>query len=349
MFMHPIRASSVPPHEADRRYTRFRLLATVMMLASTTPPAPAATNPDWAVYAHPQRLVDVGGRRLNLYCLGEGAPTVILESGLGSDVSSWRYVHSTLAKTTRVCAYDRAGYGFSDIGPEPRTAAAVTSDLAAMLHSAKIPPPYVLVGQSLGGLYVRLFADIHFSDVTGLVLLDPSFEHQVQVYTAATPTFVAANKSQHEQLNHCVAVLTSGRPAAGTADYEQCVADPGSQDLPPQVVAVLTPTAGNYRMAVSELEGLEGATSDQVEQAQRSYEDMPLIVLTADVPPNADRDELVRRKLWLAAHDRIAHLSTRGENRIVQGADHHIHWSRPEAVIAAVDEIVGAARAKARP
>lgn len=76
MFMHLIRAGSVPPHKPDRRYSRFfRILATVMMLASTTPPAPAATDPDWAIYAHPQRLVDVGGRRLNVYCLGEGAPT----------------------------------------------------------------------------------------------------------------------------------------------------------------------------------------------------------------------------------------------------------------------------------
>jgi pimeloyl-ACP methyl ester carboxylesterase len=319
-----------------------------MVLASTIPPAAAATDSDWAVYAHPQRLVDVGGRRLNLYCLGKGAPTVILESGLGSDVTTWRYVHSKLAKTTRVCAYDRAGYGFSDIGPEPRTAASVTSDLVAMLHAAKIPPPYVLVGQSLGGLYVRFFADTHFSDVTGLVFLDPSFEHQVQVYTAATPSFAAANKRQHEQLNHCVAVLTSGRPAAGTADYEQCVVDSGSQDLPPQVVAALAPNAGTYRMAISELEGLEGASSEEVEQAERSYGEMPLLVLTADVPPNADADELARRKLWVAAHDRIAHLSTRGENRIVPGADHHIHWSRPEAVIAAVEEIVAAARAKTK-
>jgi hypothetical protein len=134
MLMHLIRAGSVPPHEPGRRCSHFfGLLATVMMLASPTPPAPAATNPDWAVYAHPQRLVDVDGRRLNLFCLGEGAPTVVLESGLGSDVSTWRYVHSTLAKTTRVCAYDRAGYGFSDVGPEPRTAGAAASDLAALL------------------------------------------------------------------------------------------------------------------------------------------------------------------------------------------------------------------------
>lgn len=154
-------------------------MAAALTLATThAAQGPSNPNPSLEAYGRPQQLVDIGGRRLNRYCLGHGSPTVILVGGLGASTFTWRKVHADLARTTRVCAYDRAGYGFSDPGPLPRDTRHLADDLAALIRAAPLRPPYVLVGASLGGMIVRLFADSHLRDVVRMVLLDPQIEHQ---------------------------------------------------------------------------------------------------------------------------------------------------------------------------
>src|SRR3954468_10241000 len=104
-------------------------------------------------YLKPQRLIDVGGgRRLNLYCMGSGSPTVVFDSGLGEGMVAWALVQPQVALHTRACAYDRAGLGFSDPSPEMRTSAFVVQDLRTLLKKARIKPSYVLVGHSFGGM-----------------------------------------------------------------------------------------------------------------------------------------------------------------------------------------------------
>src|SRR4028118_1191736 len=101
-------------------------------------------------------LVDVGGYRLAVHCIGEGSPTVVLETGLGAPSEYWEPVQQQIARLTRVCLFDRAGRGKSDPVPTPRTCADMVADLRALLRNARIPAPYVLVGNSLGGLTARL-------------------------------------------------------------------------------------------------------------------------------------------------------------------------------------------------
>src|SRR5580698_2694536 len=153
-------------------------LAGISLVLCFGPAIVSAGQPDPSlnVYGRPQQLVDIGGRRLNLYCLGQGIPTVILDGGLGRSTVVWRKVHAELAKTTRVCAYDRSGYGFSDPGPLPRDTRHLADDLAALTRAARLRPPYVLVGASLGGMIVRLYADTHLREVGGMVLVDPETE-----------------------------------------------------------------------------------------------------------------------------------------------------------------------------
>src|SRR3954454_13473056 len=139
-------------------------LAIAQMLAfalSTTSAAAEPTREDsLAIYARPATLVDVGdGRKLNLRCSGEGAPVVMLESGATADSMAWHKVQPSIAKGTRVCAYDRAGFGFSDDGPLPRDLDADAKDLHALIHAAKIATPVVLVGHSLGTNIVRRYAE----------------------------------------------------------------------------------------------------------------------------------------------------------------------------------------------
>src|SRR6476659_927956 len=112
---------------------------------------------DAQAYPAPGRLVDVGGYRLHLQCVGSGSPTVVLESGLGGMSLDWSLVQAEIGQTTQVCAYDRAGMGWSEPGPQPRTPARIADDLHTLLTNAGIPGPYVLVGHSVGGKNVRMF------------------------------------------------------------------------------------------------------------------------------------------------------------------------------------------------
>ncbi len=139
-------------------------------------------------YIHPQRLVDVGGHKLNLYCTGHGSPSVILDAGGGQTMLTWSKVQPAIAKFTRVCSFDRASMGFSGDGPLPRDANAIVTDLHTLLQRANIAPPYVLVGHSDGGLYALLYADRYLPDVAGMVLVDPSFPKQTEALHAASPS-----------------------------------------------------------------------------------------------------------------------------------------------------------------
>jgi len=133
-------------------------------------------------------LVEIGGgRRLYMQCVGSGSPTVVLESGFGVDTHSWRDVQGQLGRTTRTCAYDRAGIGNSIRRPGVHDAGDDVDDLEGLLDGADLAPPYVLVGQSYGGLLVRLFAQSHRDDIAGIVLVDAMGRHQKRRELALWP------------------------------------------------------------------------------------------------------------------------------------------------------------------
>ncbi|HSL31516.1 MAG TPA: alpha/beta hydrolase [Anaerolineales bacterium] len=140
-----------------------------------------ATAMDRRALPAPGQRIDVGGYSLHLYCTGQnmgGRPTVILETGLGATSSSWGWIQPEIAKTTRVCAYDRAGMGWSDPSPAPRDAQNIATDLHTLLQNAQIPGPYVLAGWSYGGMYIRQYAAQYPDEVVGMVLLDSSSPEQ---------------------------------------------------------------------------------------------------------------------------------------------------------------------------
>jgi len=143
--------------------------------------AAAADNP----LEHPARLVKLpDGRRINLRCAGHGSPTVVFDGGYLANSGAWFKVQPQVATLTRACSYDRAGSGFSDPGPLPRDGQAVARDLDQTLRAAGVGGPYILVGHSAGALYARLFADLRPKDVVGMVLVDPTVEHQDQRFDA---------------------------------------------------------------------------------------------------------------------------------------------------------------------
>ena len=141
------------------------------------------------VAAQSTRLVDVDGRRLEVSVAGSGKPVVVLEAGLGQHRGHWLAIQDSLTTLTTVIAYSRAGYGASDPSPEPRTPLQIVSELRALLRVLEQDGPYVLVGHSLGGIYVRVFASQHPEEVAGLVLVDPTHERLDLEHSVLSPTY----------------------------------------------------------------------------------------------------------------------------------------------------------------
>ena len=150
----------------------------VLALVAGTSYQDLANRRDLNTHPAPGQLVDIGGHRLHLWCTGEGSPVVVLEAGAGGSSLQWNRVQPEVARTTRVCAYDRGGLGWSDLGPTPRSAARIIDELHILLATAGVSGPYILTGHSAGGLYMRLYASTYPTDVAGMVLVEAAHEDQ---------------------------------------------------------------------------------------------------------------------------------------------------------------------------
>jgi len=322
--------------------------------------APPAAPDSWLDqhYAASQTLVKIGRRRrLNLLIAGEGDPTVVFAPGLNGTTLHWARVQPAVALHNRTVAFDKAGIGFSDPGRLPRTASAVVGDLRAALKAAGIAPPYVLVGHSLGGLQMRLFAFRHPHEVAGMVMVDSASEHQYRRFADALgdsgdgPVLIA-ELGAYARLAR---LARTGGLAPGTPDYQRAVGPPSPlRTAAMQAAHVAQRTSAAYWRALrSEAAARYGpggrsASSDEVAAARRPLGDMPLIVLTAANSPQPRPGKSApaaetRRQLWRAMHDEIAALSMRGERRTVD-AGHAIQLQKPDVVIAAVAEVIAMAR-----
>jgi pimeloyl-ACP methyl ester carboxylesterase len=280
---------------------------------------------------------------LNLYCSGEGSPTVILEGGY-----SWITVQPEIAKFTRACWYDRAGHGWSDPGPYPRTSAAIAGDLHELLRVAAIPPPYVLVGASFGGFPVRVFAGKYKDEVAGVVLVDAAHEDEheppsMQASTSRLPKTVrSALCTVLPTMGQIGLVrLMSGSPAHRDPPQgmsaEQAKYSDFLSDLPKASV-----TSGN--------ESCNWETSANEARTAGGLGDRPLIVLTAGkafIPddPAAAREAAAFHEVWVhELQPKLVRLSTRGRQIIVENSGHGIQFEAPDAVIGAIREIVAEIR-----
>lgn len=205
----------------------MRLIATPIVLALLVG-EPVSARQGAAVG---DALVDIGGRRLHVSCTGTGSPTVILEAGLGDSSTTWKAVQPAVAAVTRVCAYDRAGRGTSDPDPRPefRTSRAPVEDLDRLLRAAPISGPYVLVGHSLGGAYIRLYASRFPQDVAGMVLVDASHEDQVARFKAAGVPAPVPPAGQNSERTDMAASLDEVGQAQWRADIPLVVVSHGGR------------------------------------------------------------------------------------------------------------------------
>lgn len=295
------------------------------------------------------------GRRIHLVCMGKGSPAVILTSGLGDWSGAWARVQPAVAKTTRVCAWDRAGFGFSDASPHRQTVEATSADLEAALGAAGIGPPWILVGHSLGGFESLLIADRRRDSVAGMVLVDPSVPDQIARLRRIAPALAAVDEAQIEpvveRLRQCAGEVRQNLPR------EPGIPDP-CKGYPfafgPGIRAALAERDGDparFDTRIS-LFSETGEDARLVINPRRNYGDMPLIVLSATqvlpLPPGSSRQAIAELPVFLAdfsaAHDELAALSSRGVNARVPGSSHAIHQLKPQAVIDAIDAVVAQAR-----
>jgi pimeloyl-ACP methyl ester carboxylesterase len=317
-----------------RRGYAARASFAVILAAAMAAAAPTRAGPD--PYAQPGRLVRLAdGRALNLVCSGRGSPTVILESGFGAGAFAWGQVQPVVARKTRVCSYDRAGYGFSDPGPLPRDGAAIARDLDGALRRAGERGPFVIVGHSAGGLYARLFAARRHSEAAGLVLVDTSVPFQDRRLAAAFGAGAGGLEGVRRHPAACLKAAESGSQAA--LEVEGC--------LPKQTARARAAAArpGGWRTQVSELDTLFTTTSEQVNRTRPVLKDVPPIGLPASATGVAAGQEDPGAMVWQSLHREIAAGALDGQQRIVKSS-HLMMSDRPEVVAAAALELVDANR-----
>src|SRR5438270_7443728 len=305
------------------------------------------------------RAVDIGRRTLNLYCSGQGSPTVILEPGGNSPGYSWLLQQSKMAAFTRTCWYDRAGVGWSDPPSSPRTSASIVSDLHEALDRAGVLPPYVMAGGSVGGEYVHIYTARYPADVAGLVLIDSAVPDMHEPDFALSPVNRMSGRTRHLI---CLALPIMSR--LGIARFiARGERHPLSPDFTPEqgnTLAKLEAQPKAFRADAEQAcaatdEGRivprEGGGNPDINNAARnagSLGDRPLVVLTAGrdcAPPGFEKDAAEHHDIWVhQLQASLVRLSTRGR-QVVVDAGHGMEES-PDSITTAVRRVVDEVRSR---
>ncbi len=275
----------------------FLLLLIALSGAAGTVAAATSSNPAPAS----GRTYLANGHRLYMSCVGSGAPTVVLLNGLGEWTANWAWVQANVSATTRVCAFDRAGEGWSGGKATPEDGHQLASDLHALLHAARVPGPYVLAGHSVGGTYALVYASQYPSEIAGVALIDSATPYQFDL--PDYPGFYSMWKRASALL-----------PSAARTVVGRVALRSGFGSLPPKARdAARAFNSTPSQLTASRIEFLQLPTVFNQAKALRSIHGKPLAVLSATIG---------EMKGWGAAQDKLAQLSTRSTHRTVAGATH---------------------------
>lgn len=346
--MHMTQTTSIPnrnqPAESQRlqrqRRRRHLLWGSVGLLLALTGGLWLAGT--WAKiklanqYPPPGQLIDVGGYKLHLACRGQGGPTVLLEAGLNDFSVQWALVQPAVAQFTRVCAYDRAGLGWSELSPRPRTSVTMIDELHTLLRKAGESGPYLLVGHSFGGITMRGFARQYPEQVAGLVLVDAAHEAQLARIPALSKAFISL-RQQFQMLSRLNAlgllalaptqIPDRGLPPAALAQYRARLA------ASPYFDAVLAESAAFY-----------APTADGATIALTDLGDLPLVVLSrgqaAPLPGATAAENAEMERTWRTLQAELAALSTHSQQQVAASSGHEIHLQQPDLVVAAIRQLV---------
>ena len=307
-------------------------LWTTMTLVCASVPAAAAPGDD--IYTHPGRIVEADGAHLNLDCMGSGSPTVVLDAGHQDWAPAWAVIQPRIASWTRVCSFDRPGYGFSPAGPMPRTSERIATELHDGMHKVGIAGPYVLVGHAFGATDMRTFADLYTDEVKGLVLIDPD------PTDAGTPEQIARAHSvyirQAEEIQHCRDTLAAHVPQppelACDKRFFRGFPDPGWSEAVNSALADAVHTRPDLSDAANaELEQIPG---DELwlREHRKSLGSRPVRVITA----------AQHKPETIAAQANLLAVSSNAKQILASHSrNSYVQLDEPQLVLDAIAEVAG--------
>jgi pimeloyl-ACP methyl ester carboxylesterase len=284
----------------------------------------------------PGQLVDVGGYKMHIHCTGQGSPTIILAAGTADFSVTWAYVQPEIAKLTRVCSYDRAGVGWSEPSPHPRTANKTVEELHTLLVNAKVQGPYVLVGHSLGGMHMRVVAHNYPDEVVGLIQVDSLHEDQ----PIHDPEYTKSNQNSAGQFRMFALLNSTGIMALAP----QSIPNLGLPDDAYAQWQASLATTGYFKTTLAEINAQEESCAEVRAMKITSFGNMPLIVLSAGRPETiaslSDVGNQQRWEVWQALQSELAALSSEGKQIIAEQSGHMIQLDQPDLVVEAIREMV---------
>jgi len=293
----------------------------------------------WASHPPAGQFVQVNGHKMHINCTGSGSPTIILDAQLGNDSTTWGEIQPVLSKTTRVCSYDRAGFGWSDSLPAPRDADRIADELHLMLLQAQVTGPIVLMGHSITGLYMRDYATRYSKNVAGMVFVDVSTPLQDQ-----NPAFNTGSKGPPSWFFR--AAMIAGVPRLiGMCSPSVQGPKADFRKLRAEGICRL-----HYSAMSGELDSFQISGEETVHTGP--YGSLPILIISHDpakmlATPHPTKQEAGRQDAWTQMQEDLKKLSTRSERIIAKGSTHNVPIDRADLienkVSVFVEQIRGAA------
>jgi len=288
--------------------------------------------------APPGQMVDIGGFRLHALVRGQGTPTVLLEPALGGFALQYAQIQSAVSAFTRVMSYDRAGQGWSDCSPKPRTPVNLAGELKALLGKLDLQPPYVLVGHSFGGLLTRIYAGFHPEEVAGVILVDSTHVNEYD-------SFGDVDKNVSQMAMGVRLLKFGSRLGLGKQltkmSLGSAVKSFSKEDLNTFITVASQPKHHETMLAEFSQHRFYFGPQSEV---PRTLGDTPLIVVTAGNSVSGQgkiggmTGEQVNEQHQRLQKDLIQ-LSSQGEQLIIPGATHFSIFTQPEYAAQVVDAI----------
>jgi len=305
-------------------------------------------------YPLPGRMVDVGGTKLRIDCMGTASPTVVIDGGIGTATMGWTIVQREVASFARVCVYDRAGYFASDTASGPRTSKQMARELHTLLLNAGEHGPFVLVGHSFGAFTARVYHGLYPAEVAGVVMVDGSQEDGTATLKSLLPAHRVHMLEAEQRL------LLGSEPLAARIGLLRFITEPSGTPSDWKLFPVgmkEQAAAWMWRTPFDDVEAQEFERFDESgEQARRSgtLGSLPLVVVTARQPwlgPPVTQEDvpavLAFQQVWINdLQMRLVHLSTNGRQVIAEKSNHGIQFLEPEIVVGAVRDVVQAVAQK---
>lgn len=265
----------------------------------------------------PGQRYDVGGYDMHIHCLGKGSPTVLVDVGLGDDSTDWLEIQQQVAQETKVCVFDRPGYGWSDFGPQPRDSKRIAFELQALLPLAGLSPPYIMVGHSFGGYNIRVFTANNPDVVTGMVLVDASHEDQYERFNIKLP--------KHFNRRGSVLILPKSVASSSHADKHVMLRERA------------------FHAARAEISVLDNSAK-QVQQLP-PMPPIPLAIISRGKAEwFGDETQQAREKTWNVMQHELFLLSPLSHHSFAHQSGHDIPHEQPAIVVEAISDMVHTSR-----